>query len=317
MGGGLFYIKPPKSINYNFLHSEDDYDVKVRSTRSAAYDPVPDIKQYHTTYEWVNALTNNHDNNTDVIFPSLKQGDVLIHNFTVWHAVAPIEQGTRYSLVLFFDTDNPMLDDNNDNKDNGIGNKNKNKITTTTKTDNIYDEVNHDDDYYDNDEDDDYDDELSEVQIKHEIIECVNGKIQYVRAIDIVWVNQYKETQYNQQNEQQLEQQQQQQQLDHQKYNDQILYLQTIQTNIRYNQIVLELTDEKQMFRAIRTKQYGTTSNNIVNVNEDPHQREVLAEIHIKQNKFTYTFKGINEEQILSECGSNNGNNNDNDNEEL
>lgn len=215
-----------------------------------------------------------------------------------------------------------MLDDNNDSKDNSkdnkgiIGNKNKNKskITTTTKTDNIFDEVNHDDDYYDNDEDDDYDDEFSEVQIKHEILECVDGKIQYVRAIDIVWVNQYKETQYKKQQQlEQLEQQQQQQQQLDQKFSSQILYLQTIQTNIRYNQNILELTDEEQIFRAIRTKQYGTTSSNIVNVNEDPHQREILAEIHIKQNKFTYTFKRINEEQILNECGDNSGNNNDND----
>jgi len=36
-------------------------------------------------------------------------GDVLVHNFTVWHAVAPIVRGTRYSFVLFYDMDNPAI----------------------------------------------------------------------------------------------------------------------------------------------------------------------------------------------------------------
>jgi hypothetical protein len=34
----------------------------------------------------------------------------MIHfNFTVWHGVAPVESGTRYSFVLFYDMDNPAI----------------------------------------------------------------------------------------------------------------------------------------------------------------------------------------------------------------
>ena len=49
------------------------------------------------------------ENTTDLVFPDMHAGDILVHNFTVWHAVAPIERGTRYSFVLFYDMDNPAI----------------------------------------------------------------------------------------------------------------------------------------------------------------------------------------------------------------
>lgn len=50
-------------------------------------------------------------NTSDLIFPTLETGDVIIYNFTLWHAIAPIEAGTRYSFVLFYDMDNPAIQD--------------------------------------------------------------------------------------------------------------------------------------------------------------------------------------------------------------
>jgi hypothetical protein len=41
----------------------------------------------------------------------MQAGDVLIHNYTVWHGVAPLEKGERYSFVLFYDMDNPSIND--------------------------------------------------------------------------------------------------------------------------------------------------------------------------------------------------------------
>ena len=81
-GGGLFYIKP--TIEQE--ESEDDR---------------PDISDEYKNYQWLNGL--KRENTTDIVFPALQAGDVLVHNFTVWHAVAPIEVGTRYSFVLFYD----------------------------------------------------------------------------------------------------------------------------------------------------------------------------------------------------------------------
>lgn len=41
----------------------------------------------------------------------MNAGDVIVHNFTVMHGVAPLEKGERYSLALFYDMDNPIIDD--------------------------------------------------------------------------------------------------------------------------------------------------------------------------------------------------------------
>ena len=61
------------------------------------------------TYDWANTV--KRENTTELVFPNMQAGDVLIHNFTVWHGVAPLEKGERFSFVLFYDMDNPILDD--------------------------------------------------------------------------------------------------------------------------------------------------------------------------------------------------------------
>lgn len=90
-GGGLFYVKPPANQEFE---SEDGR---------------PNIPRGYDNYEFINSLERK--NTSDIVFPTLQTGDVLIHNFTVWHAVAPIEVGTRYSFVLFYDMDNPAIQD--------------------------------------------------------------------------------------------------------------------------------------------------------------------------------------------------------------
>jgi hypothetical protein len=84
-GGGLFYVKPSwyKDLLY------------------------PEIPAQYRNYSWVNSLQK--ENTTDIVFPAMGAGDVLLHNHTVWHAVAPVTAGVRYSFVLFFDTDNPGI----------------------------------------------------------------------------------------------------------------------------------------------------------------------------------------------------------------
>lgn len=90
-GGGLFYVKPPMQ---DLSKSRDDR---------------PDLKAKMTTYEWANTV--KRENTSELVFPNMQAGDVLIHNFTVWHGVAPLDKGERYSFVLFYDMDNPIIDD--------------------------------------------------------------------------------------------------------------------------------------------------------------------------------------------------------------
>ena len=90
-GGGLFYVRPPIDLGF---------------TEGA---PVPQIPNEWMTYNWLSTIKQK--NTTITRFPKLKQGDVLIHNYTVWHAIAPLETGLKYSLVFFFDMDNPDVQD--------------------------------------------------------------------------------------------------------------------------------------------------------------------------------------------------------------
>jgi len=100
-GGGLFYLKPPLSLNRRFVDGDD-------AAPNVDEQPIPDLKTEHYHYDWVNSLSRR--NTSDVVFPTMATGDCLIHDYTVWHAVAPLERGVRYSMVLFFDLDNPALD---------------------------------------------------------------------------------------------------------------------------------------------------------------------------------------------------------------
>ncbi len=153
-GGGLFYLKPPRPSNPDYYPNENnDY------FSQGDLDPVADIHHHQYSYHYVNRL--RHENKTNVVFPRLETGDALIHNFTVWHAVAPIEVGTRYSMVLFFDMHNPCLVD--------------------------YDTFGND-----NNEDDEEVDDRFDVTMRHQIKECdrATGKLVPIRdSVDIYWVN--------------------------------------------------------------------------------------------------------------------------------
>lgn len=93
-GGGLFYVKPELAIQ-----GEEETLFHIYSR--------PLISDQYCTYDWLNSIKRK--NTSDIVFPTLGPGDVLIHNFTVWHAVAPLEIGTRYSFVLFYDMANPAI----------------------------------------------------------------------------------------------------------------------------------------------------------------------------------------------------------------
>lgn len=81
--------------------------VKPAADQVETPDGRPEPPLMYLTYDWLNQV--KRENHSDIVFPTLESGDVLIHNFTVWHAVAPIERGTRYSFVLFYDMDNPAI----------------------------------------------------------------------------------------------------------------------------------------------------------------------------------------------------------------
>jgi len=159
-GGGLFIVKPEYKNNPDWMiPGNEDNLYKGRDRRG-----IPDISQHQMSYDWVN--TRNRVNTTDVIFPLLNQGDVVVHNYTVFHGVAPVKEGSRYSIAFFFDMDNPMIEPPNfgkyDRRDGEDG-----------------DGKEDDDDYMD-------------ITLKHEIKECnlATGKLEYIKdSIDIIWVS--------------------------------------------------------------------------------------------------------------------------------
>lgn len=69
VGGGFFYIKPLASNGQIYDH----------------YDG----------YEWTNSV--KRVNNSHIVFPDLHAGDALFYNYTVEHAIAPLESGARVS----------------------------------------------------------------------------------------------------------------------------------------------------------------------------------------------------------------------------
>ena len=102
VGGGLMYVRPPVSLGFD------------------PADGRPNIPAEYQDYRWLNGVRRGNTSD-DIVFPNMSAGDVLIHNFTVWHAVAPIESGSRYSFVLFYDMDNPAIQRND--FDDAIGEK--------------------------------------------------------------------------------------------------------------------------------------------------------------------------------------------------
>lgn len=88
-GGGLFYYKSDDS------HYTDG-------------DPRPNLKSEQMTYDFLEQI--KRENTSVIVFPEAKTGSVLIHNYTLFHAIAPIEKGTRYSLIFFYDMHHPVVD---------------------------------------------------------------------------------------------------------------------------------------------------------------------------------------------------------------
>ena len=88
-GGGLFYVKPPAT--------QDE----------EAVDGRPIISDEYRDYDWLSR--QKRQNASDIVFPTLGTGDLVIYNYTLYHGVAPVEAGIRYSFVLFYDMDNPAI----------------------------------------------------------------------------------------------------------------------------------------------------------------------------------------------------------------
>ena len=85
-GGGLFYHKNDDS------YFEGD-------------NPLPNFPEEKLDYEYLEKITR--ENSSEIVFPDLKTGDLIIYNHTLFHAIAPIENGTRYSLIFFYDMHHP------------------------------------------------------------------------------------------------------------------------------------------------------------------------------------------------------------------
>ena len=88
-GGGLFYHK-----NEDSCFDGDD--------------PRPNLPLELMSYDYLEQITRQ--NTSVIVFPEAKTGSVLIHNFTLFHAIAPIEKGTRYSLIFFYDMHHPVVE---------------------------------------------------------------------------------------------------------------------------------------------------------------------------------------------------------------
>jgi len=102
VGGGFFYLKPLA----NTTAGEEEMDDDIRS-------------DYYER-DWVESL--KRANTSDIIFPDLHTGDAVFYNYTVHHGIAPIQSGTRYSMVFFFDMDNPAVREDFEDDDDGVNN---------------------------------------------------------------------------------------------------------------------------------------------------------------------------------------------------
>ena len=87
-GGGFFYHK-----------NEDSY--------FQGDDPRPNIPREKLDYEYLAQI--KRQNTSLIVFPDSKAGSLLIHNYTLFHAIAPVEKGTRYSLIFFYDMHHPEV----------------------------------------------------------------------------------------------------------------------------------------------------------------------------------------------------------------
>merc|ERR1711862_894739 len=99
-----------------------------------------------------------------------------------------------------------------------------------------------------------------------------------------------------------------------------IRYLAEVKNNLRANEsMLIENTYPSEIFRAVRssTKKKNTTEPNADEssnhneddmVSDDPHEREVLAEIVTRVNQTEYVLRRIDEERVIEECSDSNQN---------
>jgi hypothetical protein len=85
-GGGLFY------------HKNDDSWFEPGNPR-------PNFPEEKLTYNYLEHI--QRQNTSELVFPNTPQGSLLIHNYTLYHAIAPIQKGIRYSLIFFYDMHHP------------------------------------------------------------------------------------------------------------------------------------------------------------------------------------------------------------------
>lgn len=198
-GGGLFYVKPTYETNPDW-----DPDQERNLFYGPQGDGVPELEEHAYTYDWVNSLKRS--NTSGVVFPKIATGDALIHNYTVWHAVAPLETGTRYSMVLFFDMHNPMMEGNNRDADEYYDEEENDEFIAQVYEDG-YEEGYEDglygdrmrtfEDGYEEDDDENENEEEDDpvpigIQVRHGIRECdvETGSLPYIRdGIDVFWIN--------------------------------------------------------------------------------------------------------------------------------
>lgn len=85
-GGGFVVVKPPRQKEgFDFLE-------------------VPHVDDKYRGYDWLGTV--KRENTSEVMFPQMTVGSTIIYNYTVHHGIAPLEEGTRYSLVFFYEMNN-------------------------------------------------------------------------------------------------------------------------------------------------------------------------------------------------------------------
>eukprot|EP00534_Pseudo-nitzschia_fraudulenta_P013196 CAMPEP_0201220050 /NCGR_PEP_ID=MMETSP0851-20130426/191390_1 /ASSEMBLY_ACC=CAM_ASM_000631 /TAXON_ID=183588 /ORGANISM="Pseudo-nitzschia fraudulenta, Strain WWA7" /LENGTH=277 /DNA_ID=CAMNT_0047509751 /DNA_START=138 /DNA_END=971 /DNA_ORIENTATION=+ len=244
-GGGLFYVKPTYAENPDWSRTGDNFYSGMDQ------DGIPILQDHQYDYEWVNSL--EHKNTTDVGFPKMQTGDALIHNYTVWHAVAPLTKGVRYSMVLFFEMDNPMLERDED-EDENTENEDAQEL---------------------------------EIYVLHDIHECdpFTGKLVLIQdSIDIFWVDP---------NFILLEEKLQERMVSGRDTKEEVLLSGTFDSMFQLvSRNLLPgkedgpiVTDVGHTFQAVRSLPVGTAP-------QSPTQREVLGTIKVHPVQENYDFAG-------------------------
>ena len=82
-GGGLFVMRPTAEMA---AHPDEQW-------------PCPDA---WTKLDFVDKVTKRH-NTSELVFPDMQTGYAYLYNNTVYHGVAPVEEGMRFSVSVFYD----------------------------------------------------------------------------------------------------------------------------------------------------------------------------------------------------------------------